>query len=102
MLPPSPPALACCRQEPAMAVSNVSLSSQPNALMRREVWPPAFGKESISRLQLMPTRSLPLRVAVVGNHLPRQCGIATFTTDLCDAIAARSEERRVGEEGRSR
>jgi len=24
---------------------------------------------------------------VIGNHLPRQCGIATFTTDLCDAIA---------------
>jgi glycosyltransferase involved in cell wall biosynthesis len=29
-----------------------------------------------------------VRVAVIGNHLPRQCGIATFTTDLCDAIAA--------------
>ncbi len=27
-------------------------------------------------------------MAVIGNHLPRQCGIATFTTDLCDAIAA--------------
>jgi hypothetical protein len=25
---------------------------------------------------------------VIGNHLPRQCGIATFTTDLCNAIAA--------------
>jgi len=25
---------------------------------------------------------------VIGNHLPRQCGIATFTTDLCDAIVA--------------
>jgi len=25
---------------------------------------------------------------VVGTHLPRQCGIATFTTDLCNAIAA--------------
>ena len=71
-----------------MAVSSVSLSSQPSALVRREVWPPALGKESISRLQLIPNRSLPLRVAVVGNHLPRQCGIATFTTDLCDAIAA--------------
>jgi glycosyltransferase involved in cell wall biosynthesis len=28
------------------------------------------------------------RVAVLGNHLPRQCGIATFTTDLSEAIAA--------------
>jgi glycosyltransferase involved in cell wall biosynthesis len=26
------------------------------------------------------------RVAVLGNHLPRQCGIATFTTDLAAAI----------------
>ena len=24
---------------------------------------------------------------MIGNHLPRQCGIATFTTDLCDAIS---------------
>ncbi len=27
------------------------------------------------------------RVAFVGNYVPRQCGIATFTTDLCDAVA---------------
>lgn len=26
------------------------------------------------------------KVAMLGNHLPRQCGIATFTTDLSDAI----------------
>ncbi len=30
----------------------------------------------------------PRRIAILGNHLPRQCGIATFTTDLSDAIAA--------------
>jgi len=29
------------------------------------------------------------RVAVIGNYLPRQCGIATFTTDLCEAISAK-------------
>jgi len=29
----------------------------------------------------------PLRkIALIGNHLPRQCGIATFTTDLLNAI----------------
>jgi glycosyltransferase involved in cell wall biosynthesis len=28
------------------------------------------------------------RVAMLGNHMPRQCGIATFTTDLTDAVAA--------------
>jgi len=32
------------------------------------------------------------RVALLGNHLPRQCGIATFTTDLSDAIAAAGPE----------
>src|ERR1700678_4425838 len=32
--------------------------------------------------------SLPSRIAVIGNYLPRQCGIATFTTDLCSAVSA--------------
>jgi hypothetical protein len=32
------------------------------------------------------------RVALLGNHLPRQCGIATFTTDLKEAIAAAGPE----------
>jgi glycosyltransferase involved in cell wall biosynthesis len=32
--------------------------------------------------------SLPTRIAFVGNYLPRQCGIATFTTDLCAAMGA--------------
>jgi len=27
------------------------------------------------------------RIAFIGNYLPRQCGIATFTTDLCEAMA---------------
>lgn len=34
---------------------------------------------------------LPSRVAIIGNYLPRRCGIATFTTDLCDAIHAEYE-----------
>jgi glycosyltransferase involved in cell wall biosynthesis len=32
------------------------------------------------------------RVAFIGNYLPRQCGIATFTTDLCEAIAIEYNE----------
>ena len=28
------------------------------------------------------------QIAFLGDHLPRQCGIATFTSDICDAIAA--------------
>jgi len=31
---------------------------------------------------------LPSRIAFIGNYLPRECGIATFTTDLCTALAA--------------
>jgi len=27
------------------------------------------------------------QIAFLGDHLPRQCGIATFTSDICDAIA---------------
>ncbi len=28
------------------------------------------------------------RIAFIGNHLPRQCGIATFTHDLNQAVVA--------------
>jgi len=28
------------------------------------------------------------RVAFIGNYLPRKCGIATFTTDLCESFSA--------------
>jgi glycosyltransferase involved in cell wall biosynthesis len=28
------------------------------------------------------------RIAFIGNYLPRKCGIATFTTDLCESIAS--------------
>ena len=44
-------------------------------------------EERPGALTPVPPRSvLPNRIAVVGNYLPRRCGIATFTTDLCDAI----------------
>ena len=35
----------------------------------------------------IPTSSTIRRIAFIGNYMPRQCGIATFTTDLCEAIA---------------
>jgi glycosyltransferase involved in cell wall biosynthesis len=34
----------------------------------------------------------PNSIALIGNHLPRQCGIATFTTDLLEALAAEAPE----------
>ena len=38
---------------------------------------------------------LPTRVAFVGNYQPRECGIATFTTDLCTALATEYGEGRL-------
>jgi glycosyltransferase involved in cell wall biosynthesis len=47
-----------------------------------------LGVNSATSFQLAPRPQRPIRIAVIGNHLPRQCGIATFTTDLCNAITA--------------
>ena len=46
-------------------------------------------RAGVSQARPRPQRkpSLPSRVAVIGNYLPRHCGIATFTTDLCEAIS---------------
>jgi glycosyltransferase involved in cell wall biosynthesis len=71
-----------------MSAPNLSVNVLPNTPMRRDSRPPVFGIETEFCLQPVPIRSLPVQVAVIGNHLPRQCGIATFTTDLCDAITA--------------
>src|ERR1019366_10778548 len=71
-----------------MAAPNTTLSSQSNRLTRLDALHPVFGADSTSSLQLAPRPQRPARIAVIGNHLPRQCGIATFTTDLCDAIVA--------------
>ena len=42
---------------------------------------------AVARTRSQSKPSLPSRIAVVGNYLPRHCGIATFTTDLCAAIS---------------
>jgi glycosyltransferase involved in cell wall biosynthesis len=68
-----------------MSEPDRSGSLQPNTTIRTAS-PLLFEKRSASSHGI-PMPSLPMRIAVVGNHLPRQCGIATFTTDLCDAIA---------------
>ncbi len=68
-----------------MSLLNTGLSTatlqivSPQSLARVGVCAP--------RPRLRVNASLPSRIAVVGNYLPRQCGIATFTTDLCSAIS---------------
>ena len=47
----------------------------------------------------LPGSALPLRrirrIALIGNHLPRRCGIATYTTDVARAITERFPEVQV-------
>lgn len=38
---------------------------------------------------------LPTRIAFIGNYQPRECGIATFTTDLCTAFTTEYGEGRL-------
>jgi glycosyltransferase involved in cell wall biosynthesis len=49
---------------------------------------PARDEAAAARPRWHAKPSLPSRIAVIGNYLPRHCGIATFTTDLCEAISA--------------
>ena len=49
---------------------------------------PMSSQAPMAPVRLQSGAGLPSRIAVVGNYLPRRCGIATFTTDLCAAISA--------------
>ncbi len=71
-----------------MAAPSRTLNSQLNSFASVEARHRVFDDNSIAPLQLAPRPQHPIRIAVIGNHLPRQCGIATFTTDLCNAINA--------------
>ncbi len=68
--------------------------SLPNTLVPKPILE-LVGSRSLIRKEAIPPHlrshskgSLPSRIAVIGNYLPRHCGIATFTTDLCSAISA--------------
>ena len=63
-----------------MSLPEVLHCYEANGLSERRVQPPAGRRTS--------SLPLPTRIAFIGNYLPRQCGIATFTTDLCNAVGA--------------
>jgi len=44
--------------------------------------------------QFVKSDSIPRTIAFVGNYLPRKCGIATFTSDILQATAARHPQSR--------
>ena len=70
-------------------MSALSLSSNSRTISQsRDSQLQEFARLPALRLLPVHRNTRPMRIAVVGNHLPRQCGIATFTTDLCDAITA--------------
>ena len=56
--------------------------------MRSNAQPQITGTACSPPAPLKISVPLPTRIAVIGNYLPRECGIATFTTDLCNALAA--------------
>ena len=60
-------------------------------LARLKARTPMIEEKLATSLRIKPSASPPSRIAVIGNYLPRQCGIATFTTDLCDAIGTEYE-----------
>ena len=49
-------------------------------------------KRKVTMSSSMRPDSRPARIAVIGNYLPRRCGIATFTTDLAESLAAEAPE----------
>src|SRR5436309_6204025 len=69
--------------------------SLPNTLLPPKALLTVVGPRPVVQEGAAPPRSRPQskpsqpsRIAVIGNYLPRHCGIATFTTDLCSAISA--------------
>src|ERR1700692_214377 len=60
----------------------------PDEMLEAEALPPRPMVVAAARPRSRPKASLPRRMPVIGNYLPRQCGISTFTTDLCTAISA--------------
>jgi len=68
-----------------MSLLNAVFSKGPLEIVRPRPEPRDGAAPARTRQQSKP--SLPSRIAVIGNYLPRHCGIATFTTDLCAAIS---------------
>lgn len=69
-----------------MSSPKIQPLSEPIALI--EVQSLLLEEKPMALIPVPSRPTLPNRIAIVGNYLPRHCGIATFTTDLCDAIHA--------------
>src|SRR6202163_1358667 len=67
---------------------SLPITMLPDEMLEAEALPPRPMVVAAAHPRSPPKASLPSRIAVIGKYLPRQCGIATFTTDLCAAISA--------------
>src|ERR1700692_3755980 len=67
---------------------SLPITMLPDEMLEAEALPPRPMVVAAAHPRSQSKPSLPSRIAVIGNYLPRQCGIATFTTDLCAAISA--------------
>ncbi len=91
------PKISSEEKDPALldvlyAHTEIAFSSPEEVISLAPALAPPMVEEKM--LPLWPIHSRPIlpgRIAIIGNYLPRRCGIATFTTDLCDAIHAKYE-----------
>src|SRR6202790_1053699 len=67
---------------------SLPITMLPDEVLEADALPPRPMVVPAAHPRSRPKASLPSRIAVIGNYLPRHCGIATFTTDLCAAISA--------------
>jgi glycosyltransferase involved in cell wall biosynthesis len=84
------------RSQPDKGVMPLPKTMLPRGMLEIVVPRPTPRDEAVAappRWHVKP--SMPSRIAVIGNYLPRHCGIATFTTDLCEAISAEYGTARV-------
>lgn len=66
-------------------------SASPDATLARLDGSEHLVRDTLPSSLRQSSASLPSWIAVIGNHVPRQCGIATFTADLCDSISDKYE-----------
>jgi hypothetical protein len=76
------------RSHPRLMMSTKQATLFPTEKLRRQTQVEFSLTQAPSPARSMASPvPLPTRIAFIGNYLPRQCGIATFTIDLCTAVA---------------
>jgi glycosyltransferase involved in cell wall biosynthesis len=80
----SPGYCICWQAQPGSGLGHISAIAMATEIKATSL--PRTARR-IDMLQSGDHPSYPPKIALIGNHLPRQCGIATFTTDLLASMA---------------